>query len=155
MSSGHVLQYHRGWRRIRKPAQGCAMGVWFLQAYYTVLHAAHALCVALLGLQYGHIKFIDLKTPLRPPAFAFVEFEDPRYVLSYCSHILAPLPQLLCHRLRRSLDHCKTSCTSSAWRSTCPLCPYCMGCLFLSCCTFLPVDQFSCTLLLVCSVWLS
>ncbi len=29
--------------------------------------------------QFGRIRYIDLKTPLRPPAFAFVEFEDPRY----------------------------------------------------------------------------
>mmetsp|Transcript_8645 Transcript_8645/g.25961 ORF Transcript_8645/g.25961 Transcript_8645/m.25961 type:complete len:305 (+) Transcript_8645:177-1091(+) len=31
-----------------------------------------------LFYKYGRIKFIDLKTPMRPPAFAFVEFEDPR-----------------------------------------------------------------------------
>ena len=29
-------------------------------------------------LQYGRIRHIDLKTPPRPPAFSFVEFEDPR-----------------------------------------------------------------------------
>ena len=29
-------------------------------------------------LQYGRIRSVDLKTPLRPPAFAFVEFEEPR-----------------------------------------------------------------------------
>ena len=28
--------------------------------------------------QYGRIKDIDLKTPNRPPAFAFVAFEDSR-----------------------------------------------------------------------------
>ena len=34
----------------------------------------------LLGylLQYGRIRNIDLKLPPRPPAFAFVEFENPR-----------------------------------------------------------------------------
>lgn len=34
--------------------------------------------------QYGRIRHIDLKVPPRPPAFAFVEFEDPRYVGSGC-----------------------------------------------------------------------
>jgi len=29
-------------------------------------------------LQYGRIRHIDLKTPPRPPAFSFVEFEEPR-----------------------------------------------------------------------------
>ena len=29
-------------------------------------------------LQYGRIVSLDLKTPPRPPAFAFIEFEDPR-----------------------------------------------------------------------------
>ena len=29
-------------------------------------------------VQYGRIKDIDLKTPNRPPAFAFVAFEDSR-----------------------------------------------------------------------------
>ena len=28
--------------------------------------------------RYGKIRSIDIKTPLRPPAFAFVAFEDPR-----------------------------------------------------------------------------
>jgi arginine/serine-rich splicing factor 1/9 len=31
-----------------------------------------------LFYKFGRIKYIDLKTPLRPPAFAFVEYEDPR-----------------------------------------------------------------------------
>lgn len=31
-----------------------------------------------LFYKYGRIKSIDLKTPPRPPAFAFVEFEDSR-----------------------------------------------------------------------------
>ena len=35
--------------------------------------------VSVLNLQFGRIRYIDLKTPLRPPAFAFVEYEDPRY----------------------------------------------------------------------------
>ena len=30
------------------------------------------------NVQYGRIRHIDLKTPPRPPAFSFVEFEDPR-----------------------------------------------------------------------------
>ncbi len=29
-------------------------------------------------MQYGRIRNIDLKLPPRPPAFAFVEFENPR-----------------------------------------------------------------------------
>ena len=29
-------------------------------------------------LQYGRVRHIDIKTPPRPPAFSFVEFEDPR-----------------------------------------------------------------------------
>ena len=32
-----------------------------------------------LSMQYGRIVALDLKTPPRPPAYAFVEFEDPRY----------------------------------------------------------------------------
>lgn len=28
--------------------------------------------------QFGRIRNIDLKTPVRPPAYAFIEFEDPR-----------------------------------------------------------------------------
>lgn len=31
--------------------------------------------------QYGRIKYIDVKTPARPPAFAFVEFEDSRWAV--------------------------------------------------------------------------
>jgi arginine/serine-rich splicing factor 1/9 len=31
-----------------------------------------------LFYKYGRIRDIDLKTPARPPAFAFVTFEDPR-----------------------------------------------------------------------------
>jgi arginine/serine-rich splicing factor 1/9 len=31
-----------------------------------------------LFYKYGRIRGIDLKTPSRPPAFAFVDFEDPR-----------------------------------------------------------------------------
>lgn len=30
--------------------------------------------------QFGPIRTIDLKTPSRPPAYAFVEFDDPRCV---------------------------------------------------------------------------
>lgn len=33
-------------------------------------------------LQYGRIKHIEIKMPTRPPAFAFVEFEDRRYVFA-------------------------------------------------------------------------
>lgn len=43
----------------------------------------HAQTVATTGLlQYGRIRNIDVKTPMRPPAFAFVEFEDSRYVVA-------------------------------------------------------------------------
>ena len=41
-------------------------------------------------VQYGRIKDIDLKTPNRPPAFAFVAFEDSRgEILSvgFISHV--------------------------------------------------------------------
>eukprot|EP00891_Asterochloris_glomerata_P009279 jgi/Astpho2/9279/Aster-06853 len=31
-----------------------------------------------LFIKYGRVRSIDLKTPPRPPAFAFVEFDDPR-----------------------------------------------------------------------------
>eukprot|EP00199_Chlamydomonas_sp_CCMP681_P004767 CAMPEP_0119105586 /NCGR_PEP_ID=MMETSP1180-20130426/3504_1 /TAXON_ID=3052 ORGANISM="Chlamydomonas cf sp, Strain CCMP681" /NCGR_SAMPLE_ID=MMETSP1180 /ASSEMBLY_ACC=CAM_ASM_000741 /LENGTH=120 /DNA_ID=CAMNT_0007090671 /DNA_START=147 /DNA_END=505 /DNA_ORIENTATION=+ len=31
-----------------------------------------------LFYKYGRIRNIDLKTPTRPPAFAFLEFDDPR-----------------------------------------------------------------------------
>lgn len=31
-----------------------------------------------LFYKYGHVRHVDLKTPSRPPAFAFVEFDDPR-----------------------------------------------------------------------------
>lgn len=39
--------------------------------------------------QYGRIKYIDVKTPARPPAFAFVEFEDGRYASTAHSGSLA------------------------------------------------------------------
>lgn len=29
-------------------------------------------------VKYGRIRQVDLKTPARPPAFAFIEFDDPR-----------------------------------------------------------------------------
>jgi hypothetical protein len=31
-----------------------------------------------LFYKYGHIREIDLKTPSRPPAYAFISFDDPR-----------------------------------------------------------------------------
>ncbi len=31
-----------------------------------------------LFAKYGRIRSVDLKTPPRPPAFAFIEYEDPR-----------------------------------------------------------------------------
>ena len=42
----------------------------------TALHLARRKSYVLV--QYGRIRHIDLKTPPRPPAFSFVEFEDPR-----------------------------------------------------------------------------
>lgn len=42
--------------------------------------SSHSSLDACASLQFGRIKYIDLKTPLRPPAFAFVEYEDPRYM---------------------------------------------------------------------------
>jgi splicing factor, arginine/serine-rich 1 len=29
-------------------------------------------------VKYGRVRAVDLKTPARPPPFAFVEFDDPR-----------------------------------------------------------------------------
>lgn len=31
-----------------------------------------------LFAKYGRIRSVDLKNPVRPPAFAFIEFDDPR-----------------------------------------------------------------------------
>ena len=31
-------------------------------------------------MQYGRIRNVDLKLNSRPPAFAFIEYDDPRYV---------------------------------------------------------------------------
>ncbi len=31
-------------------------------------------------MQFGRIRMVDIKRPARPPAFAFVEFDDPRCV---------------------------------------------------------------------------
>jgi len=43
-----------------------------------------------LGAQYGRIRNIDLKIPPRPPAFAFVEFENPRCVGSVLAGVGGP-----------------------------------------------------------------
>ena len=31
-----------------------------------------------LFAKYGRIRAVDLKSPVRPPAYAFIEFDDPR-----------------------------------------------------------------------------
>lgn len=33
-----------------------------------------------LFAKYGRIRNINIKTPARPPSYAFVEYDDPRYV---------------------------------------------------------------------------
>ena len=47
-----------------------------------ILHATLGDCknsnVAILVLRYGKIRDIDLKTPSRPPSYAFITFEDQR-----------------------------------------------------------------------------
>jgi RNA recognition motif-containing protein len=57
-----------------------------------------------LFYKYGRIRGIDLKTPSRPPAFAFVDFEDPRYV-PHAGQENQCLQQLLSVGLVQMLQH--------------------------------------------------